>query len=105
MKLKLEAWLNKSIQYVRSNTFGTTVNLSLNVAYTCPCDGYVQCSCGATANANAAAQVLDSQGSYFRIGGYGNGTYGTWTTFVRKGMIIKPTVIGNSGAVQFIPFV
>lgn len=87
----------------KANTFGSTKTFALNEEYICPCDGYVQCSCGATSTAQAIATIYDSNGSYIRLGGFSGSTYAVWSCYVRKGMKVKATTVANNGVVQFIP--
>jgi len=88
----------------RANNLGTGVALSQNVQFTCPSDGYIVCSTASANNASAGAEIRGSEGTdFFRLGGYSNGTYATWSAYVRKGMRITPYTITNGGTVVFRP--
>lgn len=72
--------------------------------YTFPSDGYLTASCGSSSNSIAIGRVGGSSlNATFSFGGYGNGTYGSWTTFVRAGMKAQAVRLENSGTLYFRP--
>lgn len=89
----------------RANKLGEATSLTQGVMYTFPADGYLICSCAPSNQASAAVEVYGATNDtiYFRLGGYSNNTYATWSMFVRKGMRAKPYTITNTGAVVFRP--
>lgn len=85
---------------------GYTVDLSSykNTDYIVPKDGYVVANCGASANAKAALRIYSKDNNQnFNVGGWSNGTYGTWSAFVKRGMRVRTTILENSGGVYFYP--
>lgn len=91
------------------NNIGTRVNLAsyTSTYYTCPSDGFLSCICSSSPSSKAIAQIFGAVGEtdFAQIGGWSDGTYGTWTTFVRKGMRVKVITLANSGGVYFYPLV
>ena len=98
------------IDALNSNTtkhdITTYVDLSSYTStwYTFPTDGYITASCGSASNSIAVGRVGGSSLNVtFSIGGYGNGTYGSWTTFVRAGMKAQAVRLENGGTFFFRP--
>ncbi len=91
------------------NNFGAGVIVDSYTTsyYTIPSDGYVIAQCSANPNSKAEVRVYGADGetNYIELGGWGNSTYATYLTFVRKGMRIKVTNVENSGHVIYVPLV
>ena len=99
------AQLDDRVDYV---TFGSGVDLSSYTGtnyYTFPCDGYVVCNCGASANAKAFGRIYDPthNSPHVPVGGWSNSAYPTWSCFVKKGMRWLTVTLENSGQVAFVP--
>ena len=72
--------------------------------YVVPKDGYVTASCGSASTSKAIARIYAKDSSNnFSIGGWGNGTYGAWATFVKRGMRVRAVTVENNGYIAFIP--
>ena len=89
------------------NNFGSGVIVDSYTTsyYTIPSDGYVIAQCSANPNSKAEVRVYGADGetNYIELGGWGNSTYATYLTFVRKGMRIKVTTVENGGHVIYVP--
>lgn len=85
---------------------GTAISLASYTSqdYVVPRDGYVVANCGTASNAKAIARVYakDSTNN-FNVGGWGNGTYGTWSAFVKRGMRVRIATLENNGNIFFVP--
>lgn len=96
------------VAYLMRSDFGSVVELTSQTSadYVFPCDGYLVASCGAASNAKAIARIWGTDGSAnFNLGGWGNGSFATWATHVKKGMKMRTITIENYGRVYFIPIV
>lgn len=91
---------NKLGARIDISNYTTTQNL-----YVCPCDGFVGVDLTAAANAKCFVRIFgsDSVSNQISIGGWGNGTYGCYTCFVRKGMRLMTALVENNGKPFFIP--
>lgn len=91
---------NKIGARVDISSYTTTSNL-----YVCPCDGFAVVDLTAATNAKCIVRIFgsDSVSNQISIGGWGNGTYGCYSCFVRKGMRLMTAVVENNGKPFFIP--
>ncbi len=99
--------LNSNLAQLQNHEYGSAVDLSSYTSsyYTFPCDGFVICSCASSSNAKAIGRLYDSDSTspYVPIGGWGNGTYASWSCFVKKGMRFQTITLESSGTITFIP--
>ncbi len=98
--------IKDSLSSVKKHDMQTSVDLSSYTStwYTCPSDGYVTASCGSQSNAIAVARIAGTTiSTTFSIGGFGNGSYGSWSCFVRAGMKVQTARVENNGTVLFRP--
>lgn len=99
--------VNSNLAQLQNHEYGSAVDLSSYTSsyYTFPCDGFVICSCASSSNAKAIGRLYDSDSTspYVPIGGWGNGTYASWSCFVKKGMRFQTITLESSGTITFIP--
>ena len=85
---------------------GTAISLASYTSqdYVVPSDGYVVANCGSASNSKAIARVYAKDNTNnINVGGWGNGTYGVWSVFVRRGMRVRVITLENNGYVTFVP--
>ena len=104
---RLATILNKIVDLVTDNEIGATVEITsyTSTFYTVPSDGYVTASCTGQSASKMIAQVVGNTTANYPVqfGGWGNGTYGSWSMFVRKGMRVKVITVENGGKLYFRP--
>lgn len=88
-----ETSVEDKFEELENNSFGSTVNLSLNVDYTAPCDGYVVA--GLNGSDTGAVGVMVNNIALIYIDA---GKFVTQSVFVRKGSVIKAYTLSNASA-------
>ena len=89
------------------NHLGAQVDLSAytTTQYTFPTDGFLTANCLAVAQAKAIVRIYGASGESpsVSLGGWGNGGYPVWTTFVKAGMKCQVATLESNGKIVFFP--
>ena len=98
--------LKSTVARTVANVSGTSVTLDSYTSsdYTFPSDGYLNAVMGTSGTARASVSIKDANGATIgEMGAASNGDFPSHMLFVKKGMKVRVTGIGNSGHVYFIP--
>ena len=99
--------LNSLNNNITKHDFGTEVQLTNNVEFTAPSDGYIIPYCSASVNSRAEFTITVQGGNTITLcRAFGNSNFGGQAcAYVRKGMKGKPYLSDSNSHVLFVPII